>query len=185
MSERNAAVDEGSSYQMSSVQKVAIVLFGFLHGVMLLVAIVPRDWSPHADLLPLLTPYQELTGTAQQWNMFYTIPAFASSSVKMTLRYPDGKEVVRGPVLPGLESVQTPKRILYYYVIDRMLHDKSYARFREGWEAKIAQQVEREGALSYRVEVENLATRNFFHITKDGKLTKAIHEQFGSLEDAE
>lgn len=185
MLERNAEVDEGSSYQMSSVTKIVVVLFGFFHGVMLLVAIVPRQWSPHADLLPLLTPYQELTGTTQQWNMFHTIPAFASSSVEMTLNYPDGREVVRGPVLPGLESVQTPKGVRYYYAIDRMLHDKSYVRFREAWKAKIAREVEREGALSYRVEIENQATRNFFHIAKDGKLSKAIYEHFGSLEDAE
>ncbi len=51
--------------------------FGIFHALTLLLAILPHDWAINR----LLAPYRQLTGTGQEWGMFYTIPTMQENAI--------------------------------------------------------------------------------------------------------
>lgn|GEM_PF-2949158 len=156
------------------------VVFGCFHGSMLLVSLAPFYSPPHSTLLPVLTPYHELTGTRQDWDMFQTIPETFSMSARMKMESADGTISLVGPILPDLETFQTPKSIRYFCAISRILHGRNELNYRKGWDRLIARKVEDMGGVSYEVEIEEQLTRNFFYIKRDGQLTKTFYTRFGS-----
>ena len=161
-----------------------IVTFGFFHGFMLLIAVFPGYWRLPAIFRPVFSPYQELTGTAQRWDMFHTIPRVSFTSAKMEITYPDGRIEERGPVIPGFKATRTPEDIRVAYAIDRILSDESNRAYREAWKLKLAGQVAAEGGTSFQVEVETRFIRTLSYIVKDGVISKPTTERFGSEIDS-
>lgn len=171
---------EQGRLNLSAQTKRIIVLFGSLHGLVLLISIFPIEIPPHSTLLPVMKPYHELAGTNQDWNMFKTIPGARSISVKTKVYFPDGRVEETGAILPNMERGHFGESSRYFYMIQRIVREDRHAKYRDFWQAKIAEEIEREGARSFEVEVETQAIRHLFHIAKDGKLYKALFDRFGT-----
>ena len=101
----------------SGKRLIAVVIaFGLFHALSLVLAILPRDWAINR----LLAPYRQLTGTEQEWGMFYTIPTMQENAVAVEVTDAGGVTAERGPILPGLKSYRTHAQIRYYYLLNRL-----------------------------------------------------------------
>tara|TARA_R110002096_G_scaffold424205_1_gene631915 strand:+ start:1804 stop:2115 length:312 start_codon:yes stop_codon:yes gene_type:complete len=100
----------------------------------------------------------------------------------MTIRYPDGRVEEMGPILPGLLS--TDDDIRYSYMIERVVQSKRFEEYRRGWSEEVAEQVYQDGGESFEIEVVIEATRDFFHIKKDGVFFKKLYNRFGTHGDS-
>ncbi len=171
---------EKAPLHLSALAKRVIVVFCSIHGAILLISIFPINTAPHSTLLPALKPYHELTGASQHWAMFRTIPQMHTMSAKMKVEYPDGRVDEEGPFIPNAKVIRLPDRMRYFHVMNKVIFDDRNAKFRDAWQAQIAERVEQDGGRSFEVIFETQATRNLFHIAKDGKLSKTLFYRFGT-----
>ena len=106
----------GHGPRASSRLVTLVVGFGLFHAFTLLVAILPHDWAINR----VLAPYRQLTGTDQEWGMFYTIPTMQENSMEIDVVDRSGEVSVRGPILPGLKPYRTHSKIRYYYLLNSL-----------------------------------------------------------------
>ena len=81
---------------------VACAFFVF-HLVAITLANVPRTTALGTGLHAPFARYTWFAGLWQTWDMFTTIPHWADIDVFLTARNAEGREVLHGPMLPGLE----------------------------------------------------------------------------------
>ncbi len=174
------AASENKIPALPCLAKWVIVVFASFHGLILLISVAPVNLPPHSTLLPVLKPYHELTGTSQQWNMFYTIPQMHSMSATMKIEYPDGRVEEKGPLLPDMKVIRFPEKVRYFHVMLRIIHQERTSKYRDAWQAALAERMAQDGGRSFEVKIETQLIRHLFHIAKDGKLSKTLFDRFGT-----
>ncbi|MGI9240678.1 MAG: hypothetical protein ACR2RV_07750, partial [Verrucomicrobiales bacterium] len=113
-------MDEASGTRTSQIPSRRLLAlavgFGLFHALTLVLAILPHDWAINR----LLSPYRQLTGSDQEWGMFYTIPTMQENSMEIDVVDGSGETSVRGPILPGLKPYRTHAKIRYYYLLNSL-----------------------------------------------------------------
>jgi hypothetical protein len=80
------------------------LLFTYHALALTLGTLIPYESHLYTVLHPWFSPYLKLTGTEQKWNMFTTVPNYASYEVVLVAQDDRGDRNEYGPVLPGLRA---------------------------------------------------------------------------------
>ena len=156
---------------------IAVVIgFGLFHALSLALAILPRDWAINR----LLAPYRQLTGTEQEWGMFYTIPTMQENAITVEIQETSGASSERGPILPGLKPYRTHAQIRYYYLLNR-LTDAGSPYF-DAYVERLGDEVREESegrAAEFAIHTEGRYIRLLERIAQDGEMTLLKSETLG------
>jgi len=77
---------------------------------------MPSTTAFGGELRAPFEPYIAYTGLRQSWTMFDTIPYFRSVRPVLVARYPSGRDVDLGPMLPGLKPYRHRTRLTALFV---------------------------------------------------------------------
>jgi hypothetical protein len=80
------------------------LLFTYHALALTLGTLIPRDSHLYTDLNPLFRPYLAISGTEQIWNMFITVPNYASYDIVLFAEDSRNGQHEYGPILPGLRA---------------------------------------------------------------------------------
>jgi hypothetical protein len=105
--------------QSAAVQRLWGTLLGafcvYNMGAILL-ANMPTSTAFGGELRAPFESYIAYTGIWQNWSMFVTIPYFKSIHPVLVAHYANGKDVERGPILPGLRPYRPRARFIALFV---------------------------------------------------------------------
>ncbi len=155
---------------------VLVVAFGLFHAANLLFAMLPRA-SP---INRALAPYRQLTGTEQEWGMFYTIPTMQQNEITVEITDVSGAVTEHGPILPGLKDYATHSQIRYYYLLNQLTSPKG--DYSEGYIDQLRKEI---GSAStgdpteFTVKFEGDYIRSLDLIDEDGKMTLLQSKSLG------
>jgi hypothetical protein len=150
--------------------------FGLFHSLSLVLAIFPRDWAGNR----ILAPYRQLTGTEQEWGMFYTIPTMQENAIAVEITDASGASSERGPILPGLRPYRTHAQIRYYYLLNRLTdHQQPYlGAYVKGLGEEVMRLTDG-GASEFAIRMESEYIRLLERIDEDGEMTLLKSETLG------
>ena len=125
--------------------------------------------------------YIAYAGLKQAWTMFDTIPYFRAIHPMLVARYPSGREVELGPMLPGLKPYRHLTRLTALFVRftwpegDNAWFARGYLQRVCGLVAgSVAPSEERPSAIALRLDVERL--RPIPEVRRTGSISYTTHE---------
>ncbi|MCB1234842.1 MAG: hypothetical protein KDM91_07205 [Verrucomicrobiae bacterium] len=110
------------------------VLFLLWHAAAMTFTLVPNESFLRAALHPVFTPYRELTGADQHWDMFTSPPNYSAFDAKVDAWDAAGNRREFGIVTPGLRPF--PGYFRYVTVLTRM-ESPLYEPYLKPYAAKI------------------------------------------------
>ena len=162
------------------LRRLAVAALAFHGAAMCLGALVPGAVT--RSLAPWLSPYLQVTGSLQSWDMFRTIPYYHDCVPWLRAVDVDGIEHRFGPIVPGLEPADRSARSVKLfanllgnygkrYVGPYLEHARRAIRDQRGLELR---------SLELVVELERI--RNLRDIRRTGSIATHQRRSAGKLE---
>jgi|GEM_PF-1750503 len=146
-----------------------ITILASLHLIFMLVSNLPGEIS-------FLKRYHWLTGTSQNWRMFYS--AYTFKDQEFTVIANNGVEFQAAPprYTERIEGGRLPIRLINY--LGRLRNPNNEVAERV-WIERLAREVGEAGGESFLVKARSLRTRNFYYSRRDGVIYKELVDDLG------